>query len=445
MAIVPFTTVVGVDDQHAAELEVVWPTWRTYRPELLAQPLLLMCDAAKSSSYWESRLRFLQHSNRRVIRWDMHGVDQREKMLSALVYGPAQHVETPWYLKLDTDVVASAPLTWIRQEWFRPDVQGRLPVFISSPWSYTKPADAIERLDEWGNAQPAIKDHPPLSLPRLPGANCIRHRRIISWCYFGQTEAAREAAKLAPDRLPVPSQDTYLWYLAFRRRQHFVTFPMHKLGWCHAAGLRRLRKLSDLALSRRTEVNDKSSDGCGHSPKAISEPHKNKQVRKLQQIAAEIGRRVLRRLPNNPMGAILCKSTDACQDVFQSVMPQVQFCDPKAEELCVEGQDREPSISEGLELEKNHPQVAPPFARRDQAFDLVVVGGDHGLRQGLDSLLSRAWQSLRPGGYLCGWSFGQRWDVLRAEGFSQVLPCWCLKMDVALELGEHSVWVIRKA
>ncbi len=69
-------------------------------------------------------------------------------MLTGLVFA-AQEVETPWYLKIDTDVVATPCRRWLDPRWFEPDAKGRPCAFIASPWSYTKPAEWIDRLEEW--------------------------------------------------------------------------------------------------------------------------------------------------------------------------------------------------------------------------------------------------------------------------------------------------------
>ena len=55
---IDFTTVVGVDEAHLEELRLTWPTWARHRPELLVQPLLLVCDGDRTESFWRARLPF---------------------------------------------------------------------------------------------------------------------------------------------------------------------------------------------------------------------------------------------------------------------------------------------------------------------------------------------------------------------------------------------------
>ena len=91
---IDFTTVVGVDLQHLEELELVWPTWRALRPEILRHPLLWICDGDVPGGQWQQRLALLEHPDCRIVSWTMAGVDQREKMLSGLVLATAAHVDT---------------------------------------------------------------------------------------------------------------------------------------------------------------------------------------------------------------------------------------------------------------------------------------------------------------------------------------------------------------
>ena len=258
-----FTTVVAVDELHAEELRLVWPTWRHHRSELLGRPMLLVCDGDIPLAEWEHRLEFLEHPRKRLVPWRMPGVSQREKMLTSLVRAVALHVTTPWYLKLDTDTVAAGPADWLQPGWFEPDEASRLPVFISQPWGYTKPADAIERLDDWGDTIPALQQYPRLNLPVSPGSSRVRSRRIISWCFFGNTAWTEEAASYCSGRLPIASQDTYLWYCAARSQQFYRAFRMTSLGWRHIHRRRTLEAACRTAMQKSAdELLSGSAQAC---------------------------------------------------------------------------------------------------------------------------------------------------------------------------------------
>jgi hypothetical protein len=247
----PLTLVVAIDDKSIVKLRHTWPTWMRHKPELREVPVLLIHDASIDPTKEDCAL-FREHPRLRFVPWEMpDALDQRERMLTALAKVPALEVTTPWYLKLDVDVVATGPGAWIDPDWFLPDEQGRLPAFISSPWGYTKPADALARLDDWGDANPRLSSWPRLDLPFEAAAECVAHQRIISWCFFGNTAWTREVVEYAPNRLPCPSQDTYLFYCAARRGDRIIRTRMSRYGWQHvSASLRRLKRECQLALGQ---------------------------------------------------------------------------------------------------------------------------------------------------------------------------------------------------
>lgn len=247
---IDFTTVVAVDAQHLEELRLVWPTWQAFRPEIMQHPLLLICDGEVTHQEWSHQLSFLGHPNCQIELWSMQGVAQRDKMLSGLVLATAKYVNTPWYLKLDTDTAAIASDEWLLPKWFEPDAKGRRPVFVTNPWGYTKPPDAIERLDRWGDTVPALQGTQRLNLRPQPGSGVLRHRRIISWCFFGNTTWTREMASYCPNGLPVASQDTFLWYCAVRRGDFFYAVRMANFGWRHISHRRRLQKTCRQVLAQ---------------------------------------------------------------------------------------------------------------------------------------------------------------------------------------------------
>jgi hypothetical protein len=230
------TLVLGVDARHLEELRWTWPTWMRFKPELRAMPAIVFYDAAQVSP---AEARFTEeHPNLRWVPWDFPAAaDQREKMLSGFVHVPAREVRTPWYLKLDTDVVATGPGKWIKPEWFAPDARGRVPVLVAARWGYSKPRDVIERLDGWGDTIPRLARYPRLNLPPSAHRHRVAHRRIISWIFFGRTDWTRTVASWtgAGGRLPCPSQDTFLFYCAKRSRRRMIRERMTRYGWKHTS------------------------------------------------------------------------------------------------------------------------------------------------------------------------------------------------------------------
>ncbi len=247
-----FTTIVAVDETHLPELRLVWPTWRRHRPGLLERPLLIVCDQSRSRSWWRRELGFVDHPDRRIEVYRHDGVDPRTRMLTAFVDAPGRWVETAWHLKIDVDAVAEEPADWPLPEWFAPDREGREPVFVSQPWGFTKPPDAIARLDDWADGVPSLADSERLDLVPAPDADRLKHPRITSWLFFGRTDWVREMAALREGPLPVPSHDTYLWYCAARRGDPFRRVRMNR-GWRHCGRRRRLERACRRALEPRVE------------------------------------------------------------------------------------------------------------------------------------------------------------------------------------------------
>lgn len=263
-----FTTLVAVDAEHLEELRISAETWRVNRPEIWRNPMLVVCDdaTATTASYSRELASSSLHPSATFI--SAHAAfptgciygSQREKMLTALVFA-ARLISTKWYLKLDCDTLAAPAPTgrWIEPEWFI-DPKTAL---IAGRWGYTKPADAIQRLDDWGDTVSEIARHPRLDLPREVGAKLVRHKRIISYAMFGNTEWTRRMAALAGNRLPVPSQDTYLGYCAERTGVPYWRVRLADYGWRHV-GSGKLAKLKAAAA----EIL--SNESSGSSKPAIS-------------------------------------------------------------------------------------------------------------------------------------------------------------------------------
>ncbi|NUQ65972.1 MAG: hypothetical protein HUU20_26220 [Pirellulales bacterium] len=238
-----FTTVVACDVRHCDQLAMVWPTWRRCKPEIAASPLLLVCDArAGGEAWWRRRLDWLDHADRRIVLWDWprgegigrEAVTQRERMLTAFVHAPCKYVDTPYWLKIDTDTVATAAGPWYDPAWF-----AEAPALVASPWGYTRPGVWIDQLEAWADRHAQLGLFEPLGLRVASGAGAVRHRRLASWLCFVNTAWSRLAASYSPQRLPVPSQDTYHWYLAARRGDGIVRARMKNFGWASIHNDRR--------------------------------------------------------------------------------------------------------------------------------------------------------------------------------------------------------------
>ena len=251
---IDYTLVVGVDKAHLNQLRLTWPTWKRFKPSLCDHPMITFYDRTQIDDP-DSIRDVIDHPDLVVAPWPPSNVvyvggdsrwtdSQRTKMLSGFVYVPSRLVETDYWLKLDTDVVATGCDDWIDESWFDDN-----PAIVGHRWGYTKPAYQMQQLDRWvEETQPLwLRDHPPLNLVPKPGASSLGHKRIISWCSFFRTDFTRQASLTAISRcgqgqLPVPSQDGYLWFFAARTQQPIKRVNMKSRGWKHCSSTSSVEK-----------------------------------------------------------------------------------------------------------------------------------------------------------------------------------------------------------
>jgi hypothetical protein len=266
---ISLTWVLGVDARTIQQATIACETWRIHRPELWKMPLLVFYDCSQ-----------LQHSD--MLNWvaDVLGYgcqylqvepwpgpanptyeSQREKMLSGHVWMPSRFVKTEWYMKLDTDVTASSGAgRWLDPEWFGEDTQ-----YVAPRWGYTKGVNFLNRLDDWGDATHAIHKYPRLNIPQeRPDQLRVPHQRWCSWVSYYRTSFARLCTILCEfsvgqDKLPVPSQDTLMWYVAERMKLNGKIANQKRLGWENHAKLESLqRRVQEI---RQAEAAGSVTDG----------------------------------------------------------------------------------------------------------------------------------------------------------------------------------------
>jgi len=194
-----FTIVTACTPAYVPSLFWAAPTW-IHKPQFAAQPLAVFHHGFRPGEA-EKRLAFLDglFPSLRLIEWPMPAAEtERERMLSAFVLGAAQHVHTDHFCKLDADVYFTSPADVWEPGDFELDLCARR-------WGYTKPAWFLDRLEAWAKGEGGTG---------RVDTGTRRADRIISYCCLHKTDFVRKAAELAGDRLPVPSHDTYLWWLA---------------------------------------------------------------------------------------------------------------------------------------------------------------------------------------------------------------------------------------
>lgn len=464
-AVDDITTLVAVDAAHLRELKLVWPTWVCHRPQLLELPLTIIYDAAEPVDYWREQLAFVQHPRLSLFAWTMEGVSQREKMISSFVYAAAQ-LKTSWYLKLDTDAVAMNSGSWLDPQWFAPDETGRDPVFVSSPWSYSRPADIINQLDDWADQVPDLAGFPRLNLQPAPSAPRLHHPRIISWCFFGSTSAARDAVRYAPTRLPVPSQDTYLWYVAARRGDFFRKVRMSQFGWRHASRFRKLKQACLQAQQAEPASNSAQSETNRTAPASLPPSPScnasagNRLSRVLQTVLEPVRASTMR---GAEIGVLRGDTSHGLLQAFPQLFLYMvdnwsvpaadsgyaNSCDCAAHQHWAQHAANEQIAYTRTEfaaerralLRANSDTASRAIA--DESLDFAFIDADH-TYEGVSRDISAWWPKVRPGGILAGHDYGGRKNREGIWGVNRAVNEFAAKVDVPLQRAPRFVWHLKK-
>ncbi len=219
---IDFTTFLAVDKEHLAELQTNWPFWVLHKPEILSQPLFV----ARDSEVSVEDLAFLEHPDMKSQEWTYPPpASQREKMLASFVLLAPKVVETPWILKLDTDTLATnSGVGWCGDNL----VEGN-PVLISNPSPFVDPPDPAFFINKWVTRKnpSGLVGTPPVTIPLK------EQDRITSWLFFGRTDWCKTVADIIGDKLPYPSHDIMMWYMAKRLGVSFHREDMSQYGWQH--------------------------------------------------------------------------------------------------------------------------------------------------------------------------------------------------------------------
>jgi hypothetical protein len=225
-----FTIFTAVDKHHLWELNKVYFTWVEFKKEFRDSKLVIIYDAdvlteADLANYKSSRIT--------LYPWKDNGLfsNQREKMLTALTIVPALICEDDWYLKIDTDTVALNDKQWV--PWF--EMLNSDSCFISHPWGITGPASGVITLDAWADSNNIPGE--PIFSKGVVENDKFKMSRIISWLFFCKTSWHKSIVHYfktpAGWKLPFPSQDTCLWYMAERLGNRYSRINFKAQGWDH--------------------------------------------------------------------------------------------------------------------------------------------------------------------------------------------------------------------
>jgi len=236
------TIVTAVNPPYLEKLKTTLPTWQK-KKQLKDCPLVVFHNGFSNA---EDELSFISEVTGRdvkLISWEMQKAEStRELMLSAFVLGAPWEVETPYWLKIDADAYFCDDQDIILDHFYEYDLAGH-------KWRYTKSPNNsswLATLDSWAEDKDIDGNNYLNEEQTIESYKQKRygHKRIASFVCLHNTEFTREAAEYAGDKLPVPSHDTYMWYLAERlpdRKWCWHNFK--KLGVRNHTDLIKLKEL----------------------------------------------------------------------------------------------------------------------------------------------------------------------------------------------------------
>jgi len=206
------TMVTAVNPDYVGKLQANWQLWMQDE-QLASQQWIVFINRLRLR---DKRIAFLRkYKNVKIIKWrfPLAGDNVRERMLSAFVYGVAEHVDTPYWMKLDAD---ATPVS----KWVWPEYEKHIITGHRCGYTATKGANQsghfLNHLDEHKGGDPVF---PPNIQGRRYG-----HKRLASYCWIEKTEFTRELVEWCGDQLPVPSQDSTACYYA----QHVKGYKIGK-------------------------------------------------------------------------------------------------------------------------------------------------------------------------------------------------------------------------
>jgi len=223
------TVVTAVNEKYLGKLVANYPKWMQTEG-IMEYPMIVFVNGIDPK---DERLCFLRN-NVTVIPWDMKEyAHTRELMLTSFVLGAAKHVKTKWWMKLDGDTTPKPTKNPFGYKLIFPEESWVKDTLTGHRWGYTKPGSFLVTLEKWANAHPAFEGttqvFPADEIPNIQAQKRYGHSRIASYICLQSTEFTRFCASLAGERLPVPSHDTYMWYVAKRLGKPILRCNFKKL------------------------------------------------------------------------------------------------------------------------------------------------------------------------------------------------------------------------
>ena len=246
------TIVTACDPYYVDILRLTFENWRKYK-DIDKYPVIVFVNSIDVN---DERLDFLRLPNVKIIPWSLlEADDHREEMLSAFVFGAAEHVKTDYWLKLDADSYATDD---------RPFITDKMKeyAFCGHRWGYSRPKH-IKALDEWakGHWRKKLKNAPPMiEEGRIEGRRFYHNvKRTISFIQLHKTRFTKFCVSLLRERkLPAPTQDTFMFFVQNRFDPEYVGIMNFKRHYGFTQG--RGKRGAEHIRQKLQEVDDKFND-----------------------------------------------------------------------------------------------------------------------------------------------------------------------------------------
>lgn len=201
-----YTFVTAVNERYFEKFRENWSKW------MITEGLMDSDFVVIVKGIQRERLSFL-HSGVKIIEWEMKNAkSEREEMLNAFVFGVIGKIETPFWFKIDCDTKPKGKKFTVYKEFFDFDIVGH-----KCGYTRTKEDGAtkhfLNTLDDWWKEK---TNEEPLFPPNIPINERYGHKRVASFIQLHRTSFIEEVAKICKNKLPIPSQDTVTWYVAYR-------------------------------------------------------------------------------------------------------------------------------------------------------------------------------------------------------------------------------------
>lgn len=220
--------VTAVDRKYLPKFKVNFEKW-IKTAGIMEYPIIVFYDK-KTLNGCEVGL--ITGKGVKLVAWDFEAETQRERMLSAFVFGAAEHVKTKYWLKLDCD---SYPNDNIKVEHgWQFDIPDDWSSYmaVGNRCGYIKGIGFIPKLEEWGDKiAPETKrlyddmtEEQKTKWLRVP----CKKRFASYFCLYKTSFTRWLSEHCINKRLPIPSEDSTTSYILLRLNKPFKREKMKK-------------------------------------------------------------------------------------------------------------------------------------------------------------------------------------------------------------------------